>query len=81
MKSKFKRFETLLKSMQTEVCEDRPDCCDVIAMKDEWIMSLDDIQESAEFREFVNQLNNNSNTDDSIVKYAKYHFNSEARRD
>ena len=64
-----------MKSMQTEVPEERPDCCHVLEERDKWITSLDNIRESEEFKEFVNQLQNNSITDKSIVKYAKYHFN------
>ena len=61
--------------MQSEVCDERPDCCHVLEEKDEWITSLDVFRESEEFKEFVNQLHNNSINDESLVNYAKYHFN------
>ena len=75
LKNKFKQFEKLLKSMKSKLFEERPDCCDVLEERNKWIMSLDNIRESEEFKEFVDELHNNLITDDSIVKYAKYHLN------
>ena len=60
--------------MQSEVCDERPDCCLVLEERDQWVISLDDIRESEEYKEFVNKLHNNSISDESLVKYAKYHF-------
>ena len=74
LKSQFKNFETSLKSMKSEYFEERPDCCDVLAKRDDWLMSLDNISESEEYKEFVNRLHNGCNYDESLVKYAKYHF-------
>ena len=71
---KYKRIETLLKSMQSEVCDERPDCCLVLEERDQWVMTLDDIREAEEYEEFVKELNNSSITDESLVKYSKYHF-------
>ena len=74
LRNKYKRIETLLKSMQSEFCDERPDCYKVLEQKDNWVTNLDNIEEKKQYKEFVNQLNNNSNTDESLVKYAKYHF-------
>ena len=60
--------------MQSEVCDERPDCCLVLGERDQWIMTLDDIRKAEEYEEFVKQLYNNCITDESLVKYAKYHF-------
>ena len=78
LRNKYKRIETLLKSMQSEVIDERPDCYQVLEERDEWITSLDNIEETEEYKEFVDRLNNNSITDESLVKYAKYHFKFEA---
>ena len=32
--------------MQSEVCDERPDCCLVLEERDQWVMNLDDIQEA-----------------------------------
>ena len=74
LKNKYKRIETLLKSMQFEVCDERPDCYQVLEERDEWITSLDNIKETDEYEVFVNQLNNISINDESLAKYVKYHF-------
>ena len=74
MKRKYKRIETLLKSMQSEVCDERPDCCLVLEERDQWVMSLDDIREAEEYQDFVNRLHNGCIYDESLVKYAKYNF-------
>ena len=74
LRNKYKRIETLLKSMKSEVCDGRPDCYKVLEQKDNWVTNLDNIEEKKQYKEFVNQLNNNSNTDESLVKYAKYHL-------
>ena len=63
--------------MQSEVTDERPDCYQVLRDRDEWITSLDNIEETEEYKKFVDRLNNNSITDESLVKYAKYHFNFE----
>ena len=60
--------------MQSIVCDERPDCCDVIAMKDKWIISLDNISDSEEYNDFVNHLKNNTFNEQSLVKYTKYHL-------
>ena len=60
--------------MKVKFFEERPDCCDVLGKRDEWMMSFDNIRESDEYKEFVNRLHNNLITDESLVKYAKYHF-------
>ena len=73
-KNKFKHFETLLKSMKSEYFEERPDCCDVLAKRDDCLMSLDTIRETKEYKEFFKLLHNNSISDELLVKYAKYHF-------
>ena len=78
LRKKYKRIETLLKSMQSEVIDDRPDCYQVLEERDEWITSLDNIEKTEEYKEFVDRLHNNSITDESLVKYAKYHFKFEA---
>ena len=74
LRIKYKRIETLLKSMQSEVIDERPDCYQVLRDRDEWITSLDNIKETEEYKEFVDRLHNNSITDESLVKYAKYHL-------
>ena len=60
--------------MKSDFCEERADCCHVLEERYKWIMSLFDIRESKEYKDFINQYNNNSITDESLVKYAKYHF-------
>ena len=60
--------------MQSMVCDERPDCCLVLEERDQWVISLDDIIELKQYKEFVKQLHNNSISDESLVKYAKYHF-------
>ena len=60
--------------MQSEICDERPDCCLVLEERDQWVISLDDIRESEEYKEFVDKSHNNSISDESLVKYAKYHF-------
>ena len=76
LRNKYKRIETLLKSMQSEVIDERPDCFKISEERDEWIPNLDNIEKTEEYKEFVDRLNNNSITDESLVKYAKYHFSS-----
>ena len=76
MRNKYKRIETLLKSMKSKFFEDRPHCYQVLKERDEWITSLDEIEETEEYKEFVDRLHNNSITDESLVKYSKYHFKS-----
>ena len=75
MRRKYERIETLLKSMQSVVIDERPDCYQVLEERDDWVMSLDNIRETKEYKEFVNRLHNNSITDQFIAKYAKYHLN------
>ena len=60
--------------MQSEVCDERPDCCLVLEEREVWVLTLDDIREVEEYEEFVKQLHNNSITEESLVKYTKYHF-------
>ena len=60
--------------MQSIVCNKRPDCCDVIAMRDKWIMSLEDICDSEEYNDVVNHLQNDPMNEESLVKYTKYHL-------
>ena len=74
LRNKDKRIETLLKSMKSKFFEDRPHCYQVLKERDEWITSLDNIEETEEYKEFVDRLHNNSITDESLVKYAKYHL-------
>ena len=77
LRNKYKRIETLLKSMKSKFFEDRPHCYQVLEERDEWITSLNNIKETEEYKEFFDRLQNNSITDESFVKYAKYHFKSE----
>ena len=60
--------------MQSEVIDERPDCYQVLEERDQWITSLDNIEKTEEYKEFVDRLHNNSITDESLVKYAKYHL-------
>ena len=60
--------------MQLIKCNERPDCCHIIQTKDEWIMSLMSIKETNEYKKFIEYLNNNTITEESLVKYAKYHL-------
>ena len=76
LRNKYKRIETLLKSMKSKFFEDRPHCYQVLKERDEWITCLDKIEETEEYKEFVDRLHNNSITDESLVKYSKYHFKS-----
>ena len=73
MRDKYKEIEETLKSMQSMVCDERPDCCDVIEAKDKWINSFDNIKETEEFKEFIVKLNN-TKSDSSLEIYAKYLF-------
>ena len=74
LENKFKQFETILKSMQLEVCEERPDCCHVLEERNEWIISLDIIKKTKEYNDFINYSTNNS-INEELVNYAKYQFN------
>ena len=56
--------------MKSDFSEERADCCDVLEEKDKWILSLDNIRESEEYEEFINQYI----SDELLVKYVKYHF-------
>ena len=60
--------------MQSIVCIERPDCCDVIAIRDKWIISFEDITDSEEYNDVINHLKNNRFNEQSLVKYAKYHL-------
>ena len=76
MRDKYKEIEETLKSMQSfvaMVCDERPDCCDVIEVKDKWITSLTKIKETEEFKEFIVKLNN-TKSDSSLEINAKYLF-------
>ena len=76
LKNKYKRIETLLKSMKSKILENRPNCYKLLEEGDKWVTSLDNIEETEEYKEFINQFHNNSINDESLVKYAKYHFKS-----
>ena len=56
------------------VCDERPDCCDVMAVNEQWITTLDDIQRTQQYIEFVNHFKDNTFSGSSLDIYAKFIF-------
>ena len=72
MKEKYKGIETLMNSMQLSVFDERPDCCEALKLKDQWIMSYNDIEHD-EYNNFMKQLQFNP-IEETFVKYLRHHF-------
>ena len=59
--------------MQSEICDERPDCCHVLEERNEWIISLDIIKQMKEYNDFISHLKNNF-INEELINYTKYHL-------
>ena len=76
MKGKYERLESLLRLMTGKVADERPDCSEVLSVRDEWTQSLTVTQHNGQqYDHYINKLRDNSISDEWKLKlYLKYHF-------
>ena len=64
--------------MQSMVCKERPDCCDVIEVKYKWINNFDNINDLIDYKEtkdynrFIDKLNDNTISGSSLGIYSRH---------